>query len=119
MAALAGTVRETAREQQATLTRSAETVANQTAALARLQDGERVLLQSQALLQRVMRDGKRIAPSPALSKIRDRARQELAHLPQSYRRLANPDSYPVRFSSEVKGLLEEFRSRFAQSIEKK
>jgi nicotinate phosphoribosyltransferase len=75
--------------------------------------------ESQALLQRVMRDGKRIAPSPALSKIRDRARQELAHLPQSYRRLANPDSYPVRFSSEVKGLLEEFRSRFAQPIEKK
>jgi nicotinate phosphoribosyltransferase len=75
--------------------------------------------EAQPLLQRVMRDGKRLAPSPALPGIRDRAQQELARLPQAYRRLAHPESYPVRVSGEVTALLEEFRSRFAQPVDKK
>lgn len=75
--------------------------------------------EAQALLQRVMRDGRRLAPSPGLPDIRTRAQQELARLPQNYRRLVNADSYPVRVSGEVTALLEEFRSRFAQPVDKK
>lgn len=75
--------------------------------------------EAQALLHRVMRNGKRLAASPSLPDIRSRAQQDLARLPQACRKLANADSYPVRFSSEVTALLEEFRSRFAQPVDKK
>jgi nicotinate phosphoribosyltransferase len=52
------------------------------------QDGE-------PLLQPVMRDGRRIAPSPSLSALRDRARRDLARLPQALQRLERGAGYPV------------------------
>lgn len=70
----------------------------------------------QELLACVMRDGKRIVPSPALRDIRERAKQEIAKLPIGVRRLHNPATYPVRFSRGLEQLLEEFRSRFAQPV---
>jgi nicotinate phosphoribosyltransferase len=72
-----------------------------------------------ALLQRVMQQGKRIAPRPELSEVREYARQELAKIPGAVRRLHNPVKYPVHISQELHGLLEDFRSRFAQPIARK
>jgi nicotinate phosphoribosyltransferase len=65
--------------------------------------------QAQLLLSRVMREGKRLTPSPNLEQIRDRARHELSCLPEPCRRLQNPEPYPVRFSRELEVLLEDLR----------
>jgi biopolymer transport protein ExbB/TolQ len=51
MATLAAAVRDTAREQQAALTQVGEAVAGQAAVLARVQEGEQALVQSQSVLQ--------------------------------------------------------------------
>jgi hypothetical protein len=51
MAALASAVRDTAGEQQAALAQVAEAIAGQAAVLGRVQEGERALLQAQAVLQ--------------------------------------------------------------------
>jgi nicotinate phosphoribosyltransferase len=72
----------------------------------------------QPLLAPVMKEGKRITPSPALDKIRERAKQEISKLPAGVRRLHHPSTYPIRFSHELQQLLEEFRSRFAQPVGK-
>lgn len=75
--------------------------------------------EAQPLLQRVMRDGKRLGPSPALGEIRNQAQKEIARLPEAVRKLTHADIYPVRVSGQVTALLEEFRSRFAQPVNKK
>jgi nicotinate phosphoribosyltransferase len=63
------------------------------------------------LLSCVMRQGKRLGPSPALQQIQSHASQELTRLPEACRRLHRPDRYPVRFSPELRRLLEEVRER--------
>jgi nicotinate phosphoribosyltransferase len=47
------------------------------------------------LVDPVMRAGRRVAPSPSLDQIRDRAREQLAALHPAIRRLLNPHVYPV------------------------
>jgi len=68
------------------------------------------------LLSCMMRDGKRIVPSPSLNDVQQYARTELAKLPESCRRLHNAVPYPVRFSRELQALLEEFRRRVAPGL---
>ena len=53
------------------------------------------------LLVPVMKDGVRLAPSPPLTQIRERARDQLSRLPQACRRLHNPQLYPVGLSPEL------------------
>ena len=53
--------------------------------------------EAELLLGPVMREGKRLVPSPNVIRIRDRARRELSRLPEPCRRLQNPGPYPVRF----------------------
>ncbi len=65
------------------------------------------------LLECVMREGKRLASSPSLLQIQERARQELAHLPEPCRRLHDAQPYPVRFSGELERLLEDVRGRLS------
>jgi nicotinate phosphoribosyltransferase len=71
-----------------------------------------------SLLTPVMRHGKRIMPSPRLIEVREHAQQEISKLPAGVRRLHHPATYPVRFSHELENLLEEFRTRFGQPLEK-
>jgi nicotinate phosphoribosyltransferase len=52
----------------------------------------------------VVRAGKRIAPAPTLSQIREHAARELARLPEPLRQLEKSDDYPVRLSDKLKGL---------------
>ena len=75
--------------------------------------------QGKSLLEPVMRDGKRLAPSPPAADIRRRAISELAKLPGAVRRLHKPFRYPVRFSNELHTLLENFRSRLTPQVETK
>jgi nicotinate phosphoribosyltransferase len=71
------------------------------------------------LLLQVMRDGKRISPSPRLHDVREYAKQELAKLPAGNRRLHNPAKYSVQFSHKLKGLLDEVRSRYGYPVGKR
>jgi nicotinate phosphoribosyltransferase len=52
----------------------------------------------QDLLQVVMHEGRRVAPSPPLEEVRARARAQIAALPEEVRRLRNPEYYTVGLS---------------------
>jgi nicotinate phosphoribosyltransferase len=53
------------------------------------------------LLVPVVRAGKRVAPSPTLVDIRERAQREIERLDPAVRRLVNPHEYPVGLSSQL------------------
>lgn len=53
------------------------------------------------LLRPVMRDGVRVAASPTLEEIRERARAQVAALPEELRRLRNPEIYAVGLSPQL------------------
>ena len=75
--------------------------------------------EAELLLGPVMREGKRLVPSPNVIQIRDRARCELSRLPEPCRRLQNPGPYPVRFSRQLEALLEDLRHGLTQLAGKK
>lgn len=64
---------------------------------------------AQPLLECMMRNGKRVAPSPPLDKVRQHAAQSLKRLPSKYRELKDAPSYPVKFSDELNTLLSNVR----------
>jgi nicotinate phosphoribosyltransferase len=59
------------------------------------------------LLQPVMRDGRRIAPSPPLSDVRAQVARELERLPEPLRRLEPATPYPVAVAPALQRLAEE------------
>jgi nicotinate phosphoribosyltransferase len=58
------------------------------------------------LIQHVMRAGKRVAPAPTLTQIRERAARDLARLPEPLRKLEAFD-YPVTIADALKALARE------------
>jgi len=70
-----------------------------------LQDGE-------ALLQPVMRGGRRIEPSPSLESLRERAAAELERLPAPLRRFRRPGPYRVTISERLRELAAEVDREF-------
>ena len=58
----------------------------------------------ETLIVPVMRAGKRIAPSPTLTQIRERAARDLARLPESLRRLEPGADYPVKIADALTAL---------------
>ena len=56
------------------------------------------------LLQRVVRDGRRVGPSPPLVELRAGARSAIAQLPPAVLRLEDPGTYPVRISQALGAL---------------
>jgi nicotinate phosphoribosyltransferase len=58
------------------------------------------------LLRRVMSNGQRDVPAADTSELRSRSRALVAELPESVRRLQNPERYPVRFGNGLRALLE-------------
>jgi nicotinate phosphoribosyltransferase len=66
------------------------------------------------LIQLVMQDGRRVAPSPPLADIRARAKRELQRLPEPLRRLEPKASYAVQIAEPLKQLAAEVDSRLAQ-----
>lgn len=71
-------------------------------------EGEKV--KRQPLLNQVVRKGKIIYNKPALSQIRNYARDNLAVLSAKYRRLIKPDTYPVIISPGLKKLTRDLTS---------
>ena len=57
-----------------------------------------------ALIQPVMREGRRLAPAPALADVRARVADELARLPEHLRRLQDGPPYQVRVSQALHDL---------------
>jgi nicotinate phosphoribosyltransferase len=55
----------------------------------------------------LMRGGKRIAPAPTLTQIRERAARELARLPEPLKRLEPGHGYAVTISNALKALAAE------------
>jgi nicotinate phosphoribosyltransferase len=72
----------------------------------------------EALLQCVMRNGRRLQPAPSLDDIRAHAKRELSHLPDPLRRLAVGAAYPVAVSSELEGLAAEVDRRMLKNADK-
>lgn len=58
-------------------------------------------LSGEALLIEVMRDGALTSPSPGLKEIQSRARRQLERLPAEFKSLAEPENYPVNYSSKL------------------
>jgi len=67
------------------------------------------------LLSLVMRDGRILAPLPSLREMQERARRQLASLPEPYKRLIDAQPYPVRYSDR----LEQSRMALQREFEKK
>jgi nicotinate phosphoribosyltransferase len=65
------------------------------------------------LLQLVMQNGKRVAPSPSLDDVRRHARRELERLPEPLRGLNAGTTYPVEVADELKTLAAEVDHRMA------
>jgi len=59
------------------------------------------------LLQPVMQNGRRLAPSPSIEEIRDRARSALAELPDTLRRLDQAPPYDVRIAEAMEQLAQQ------------
>src|SRR5262252_1847256 len=53
------------------------------------------------LLSIVMREGRLVAPAPRPQEMQERARRQLASLPESYKRLVDAQPYPVRYSDRL------------------
>ena len=63
------------------------------------------------LIRQVMRDGRRVEPSPTLADIRSRAARELQRLPEDLRRLERGTTYPVRVADALLALAAEVDRR--------
>ena len=59
---------------------------------------------STALIQPIMREGRRLAPAPALVDVRARVADELTRLPEHLRRLQDGPPYQVRVSQALRDL---------------
>jgi nicotinate phosphoribosyltransferase len=63
------------------------------------------------LLDCVMRNGRRAAPSPSLPSVRQYAREQLERLPPECRLLREHPAYPVSFSQQLQALLADVRKQ--------
>jgi len=68
--------------------------------------------QADALLQPLMRDGRRLSARRPASSIRQAARAGLGRLPEKYHALRGAPEYPVKKSEALNQLLEEVRSQY-------
>jgi nicotinate phosphoribosyltransferase len=66
------------------------------------------------LLQPVMREGRRIFPSPSLAEVRSRTARELRRLPERLRRLEPGIAYPVHVARTLVDLAEKVDRRLAK-----
>jgi nicotinate phosphoribosyltransferase len=68
---------------------------------------------SELLTQTVFSEGKRCLPRTTMREIRDRAQQQIAGLPEEYKRLRNPEIYSVLLSPKMGELKDELLLRQA------
>jgi nicotinate phosphoribosyltransferase len=65
------------------------------------------------LIEPVMQGGKRLAPSPPLATLRERAARDLARLPESLQRLQPGATYPVQIGERLLRLMDEVDVRLS------
>jgi nicotinate phosphoribosyltransferase len=70
------------------------------------------------MLIEVMRAGQRIAPAESISVLRGRCIAGLAQLPQRFLRINRTAVYPVRYSQQLKTMLEKVRRRVRRAAKK-
>jgi nicotinate phosphoribosyltransferase len=70
---------------------------------------------AEPLLDRVMRDGRRLRASPSLDQIRARAKRDLERLPEPLQRLEPDANYPVEIGADLVELAALVDSRFRRS----
>jgi nicotinate phosphoribosyltransferase len=68
-------------------------------------------LAGEALLQRVMQDGRRVAQADDLASIRARCAAELAKLPAGVKAITEPRTYPVHTSERLEALQQKVQQR--------
>jgi len=71
-------------------------------------------LPGETLMQPVMRNGKVIAPLPSLAETQKYARQQIQSLPEIYKALTAPQTYPVRYSQKLEMCRQELLAGKAQ-----
>ncbi|MDJ0932966.1 nicotinate phosphoribosyltransferase [Breoghania sp.] len=59
------------------------------------------------LLKPILRDGALVEPLPTLDEIRTHATNELAHVPEAFKRLENTPDYPITVSPALRALAED------------
>jgi nicotinate phosphoribosyltransferase len=69
------------------------------------------------LLELMMQHGRRLAPSPPVTELRERTLDGLARLPEPYKSIHEYPRYPVAHSAALEQLLEDLRERYAISPE--
>ncbi len=69
----------------------------------------------EALLTQVLRNGRAWGPLPKLEESRSVCRDEFARLPGLYKAIADPATYPVRFSGELRNLRAALRNELTQN----
>ncbi|MDW8034384.1 MAG: nicotinate phosphoribosyltransferase [Nitrososphaerota archaeon] len=67
-------------------------------------------LEGEKKLVQIFKDGELVYKLPSLDEIREKAQTELKKLPEEYRRIRNPATYPVEISRELLRLTEKIRS---------
>jgi hypothetical protein len=67
------------------------------------------------MLIAVMRGGRRVAPAESISVLRGRCISGLAQLPQKFLQINRSEVYPVRYSQQLKKMLERVRRRIRGS----
>lgn len=67
------------------------------------------------LLVEYMRAGCRVLPKEPVDQLRNRAVENLAHLPARYRQISRKANYPVRYSKQLKKMLETVRKRVSRA----
>jgi nicotinate phosphoribosyltransferase len=67
------------------------------------------------LLQPVMREGRRLAPSPPIEEVRALAKDNLERFPDCYQALHSGSQYTVEKSKRLQQLLEELRAEYFQA----
>ena len=61
-------------------------------------------LKAEPLLIKVMENGKITYELPSLNEIRSAAKQNLSNLPEKYKKITNPPTYPVELSETLEDL---------------
>jgi nicotinate phosphoribosyltransferase len=84
-------------------------------------DGDKIALDGEPgngdepLLVEVMHAGRRTMPAGSVSALRDRCLASLGRLPLRYRQISRTVTYPVRYSSQLRGSLEKVRQSVRRS----
>lgn len=72
-------------------------------------------INSEPLLEQVIKSGKLVKELPKFRDIRERCKNSLAKLPEEYKKLVNPPAYKVELSSRLKKLMNELTEKYTRS----